>query len=300
VIEFGVSVPNFREVASPRAIRRVAEVAEELGFAAIWTTDHIVLPSQHIRRFGGEPYYELLTTLSYLAGITSRVRLGTSVVVLPYRHPLLVAKQVATIDQLSDGRLILGVAAGWMEEEFAALGAPFHQRGAYSDEALEVFRRCWSEERPAFTGRFTHFADIAFQPKPVQRPGPPIWVGGVSRVAIRRAVRYGDGWHINEQPLDAIRSGLAMLREECGAQRRDPGNLVLSLRWPLVFEDGVDPSWPGPRLEGDSARVAQTVRTLEALGIRHLLLDFPGADLPAIERRLRRFAAEVMPPFAAS
>ena len=158
-MHFGIGLPHFRQLASTEAIATVAQQAEALGFDSIWVSDHIVVPHSAIPRFG-EVFFEPFTTLAYVAGKTQRIRLGTSVIILPYRNPLFMAKALATLDVLSGGRLIVGAAVGWPAEEFEALGIPFRERGARSDEALQVMRALWTEAEPKFDGRFFRFAGI--------------------------------------------------------------------------------------------------------------------------------------------
>src|SRR5512132_113785 len=200
----------------PQALVDLASRAEELGIDSVWAHDH-VFNVGHVRdRIGGGPYYEPLALLGFVAARTSRVRLGTSVLVLPYHNPLRLAKTAATLDVLSGGRLILGVGVGSIEAETRAMGSPFAERGVYSDEAIAVMRALWSQESPRHHGRYWDFAGMPFAPKPLQ-PSIPLVIGGVSRAAIRRAARLGDGW----QPLglspEALTQGIATLRAECGA-----------------------------------------------------------------------------------
>jgi len=171
----------------------IAQGAEELGFRSVWATDHLLVPTENYRPYGR--LLEALTLLSFLATKTKEVRLGTSVLIVPMRNPVEVAKQVATIDVLSGGRALLAVGAGWLEKEFRFLNANFAQRGAFLDESIRLVRALWSQERINFQGKFFNIADGVFEPKPVQGGGPPIWVGGNSRSAMRRAARLGDGWH---------------------------------------------------------------------------------------------------------
>src|SRR5919199_3201946 len=186
-MRFGLSLPHFQRVASPEAIQRVAQRAEQLGYDGIWVSDHIVIPVSAAERFGSM-FYEPLTALGFVAACTSRVRLGTTVIILPYRNPLVTAKVLSTLDVLSGGRITAGMAVGWTEDEFKALGVPFQERGALSDEYIAAFKALWTQDKPAFQGRHVRFDNIAFEPKPVQKPHIPIWVGGNSKRAIRRAV----------------------------------------------------------------------------------------------------------------
>jgi probable F420-dependent oxidoreductase len=182
-----------------------ARRVESLGFDSVWVSDHVVIPftirSRYPYNATGDfplspstPFLEPLTALAVVAGATERVRLGTSVLVLPHRHPVLLAKMLATLHALAPGRVILGAGVGWMREEIELLGASYERRGAWSDEALRVIRACWSEARPSFAGEFFRFDPVGFEPRPA--PGAlPIWIGGHTPAALRRVATLGDGWH---------------------------------------------------------------------------------------------------------
>ena len=211
-MKFGFYLPNHGPTAQPEPLATIARRGADLGFYCMVAGAHILVPkeieSPYPYTVGGEfpggdrgEYFEQLTLLTYLAGVTTRIRLVPSVMIVPYRPPLLAAKILATLDVLSRGRLILGVGVGWMEEEFEALGAPpFAERGAATNEYLLAFKELWTSDSPSFAGKYCQFSDVQFLPKPVQKPHPPIWVGGQSRAAIRRAAELGNGWH----PVGAI------------------------------------------------------------------------------------------------
>lgn len=202
----GISQAIFGPTAGPGAVRMLAQRAEALGFHSIMLADHIVIPrhvnSSYPYDAGGvspfdpsQSFYEPLSVLNFLAGCTERIRLGISVLILPYRQPIYTAKVLATLDVLSGGRLIVGAGTGWMAEEFAALGLTnFAQRGAVTTEYLRLFKELWTKENPEFRGKYVQVSGIGFQPKPMQRPHPPIWIGGHSEPALRRVASVGDGW----------------------------------------------------------------------------------------------------------
>ena len=202
-VSFGCSLPSRGEMASPDNLRRLAQRAEDLSFDHVWVSDHIVIPHE-VESFypyaadGVAPfqrdntYFEPLAALNFLAGCTTRVKLGTHVLILPYRNPVLTAKILATLDVLSGGRLILGAGVGWMEEEFQAMGLDtYAQRGEVTNEYIEIFKELWTSEQPEFHGKHYEISGVGFLPKPVQKPHPPIWVGGHTNAAIRRAARLG-------------------------------------------------------------------------------------------------------------
>ena len=185
--------------------------AEELGYDSVWVSDHVVVPEANVANFG-ETVYDPLVTLGVVAGATRRVRLGTTVLIVPYRNAVVTAKMVSSLDALSGGRVVLGIGAGWVAAESAMLGVPFAERGAMTDEHLRAMIELWSSPEPTFEGKYTQFAALRFAPRPVQQPHPPIWVGGHSPAALRRTVAFGAAWHpINRSPAE-LRAGRAELQ----------------------------------------------------------------------------------------
>jgi probable F420-dependent oxidoreductase len=302
-MQFGLSLPHFQQVASPEAIRRVAQRAEQMGYDGIWVSDHIVIPASAVDRFGSV-FYEPLTVLAYAAACTTRIRLGTTVIILPYRNPVVTAKVLSTLDVLSGGRVTTGMAVGWTEDEFKALGVPFQERGALSDEYLAAFKTLWTQEKPAFHGQYVHFENIAFEPKPVQKPHIPIWIGGNSKRAIRRAVALGDGWHPTRPLVEDVRAGVAYLRDVCAQRGRDPKSLQIAVRQPLKFYDGAAASIKRRPLLGSTQKIIADIGQYQAAGVQYFMLDtFYSAPELAQETvdsmlaTIERFAADVMPKF---
>jgi probable F420-dependent oxidoreductase len=289
-MKFGFSLLNNQGIDDVQALVDLAVRAEELGFDSVWTHDHVFNVGHVFDRIGGRPYYEPLTMLSFVAARTRRVRLGTSVLVLPYHNPIRLAKTAATLDVLSGGRLILGVGVGSIEQETTAMGSPFTERGRFSDEAIEVMRTLWAEEDPSFDGEYWRFEGMKFSPKPLQKPSIPIVVGGVSRAAIRRAACTGDGW----QPLglspDALAEGMAQLREEAQAHDRDPAKIPVSITL------GVGA--PGARgrhaLGADPAEIRRNVKAFEDLGVDALIVSANTSDPRQARSTLETLAREVL------
>jgi probable F420-dependent oxidoreductase len=302
-MQFGLSLPHFQPVASPRAIQRVAQQAEQLGYDGIWVSDHIVIPISAVDRFGSV-FYEPLTVLAYAAACTTRIRLGTTVIILPYRNPVVTAKVLSTLDVLSGGRVTAGMAVGWTEDEFKALGVPFQERGALSDEYLAAFKALWTQEKPAFHGQYVHFENIACEPKPVQKPHIPIWIGGNSKRAIRRAVALGDGWHPTRPLVDDVRAGVAYLRDVCAQRGRDPKGLQIAVRQPLKFYDGAETAIKRRPLLGSTQQIIDYIGQYQAVGVQYFVLD-TFYSTPELAREtidsmcatIERFAADVMPKF---
>lgn len=190
----GIHLPQAGPAASGEAMRRAAVLAEELGFADVWVSDHLVVPTG--ASYPPSAYiFEPLTALTWVAAFTTRVGLGTTVLVLPMRNPVVMAKTIASIDQMSGGRIILGAAAGWLEAEFDALGVPFAERGSRTDEAIEIMRRMWTDDHitDTWNAHGSRFESMRAKPQPIRHV--PIWIGGHAEVALARAVRVGDGWH---------------------------------------------------------------------------------------------------------
>src|SRR6266849_334480 len=199
-MKFGVCVPNYGESSSTEALRDVALEAERAGCDSLWTTDHILMPKN-----SGTPYeriFDSITTLAYLAAVTDKVKLGISSLIIPMRNPVLIANQLATVDNISHGRLMLAAGAGWNEKEFAHLGSNFHNRGKRLDASLRLIRALWGGET-SFKSRILglEFSDAVFEPHPIQKR-LSIWIGGTSKAAMKRAATLGDAWHPNVQPLD--------------------------------------------------------------------------------------------------
>ncbi|WP_160573820.1 LLM class F420-dependent oxidoreductase [Actinomadura physcomitrii] len=242
-MRFGLNLPHTGGNATGDVtanLATAARTAESLGFDALFVGDHVVYPSALGSRYPHRPdgrfilsdggrILEPLSVLNYVAALTSRIKIGTALLVLPYRNPVVVAKEVATLDVLSRGRVILGVGPGWMAEEFEALGVPFERRGAITDEAIDVIRELWTAEVPSFSGEFTSFTDVLFEPRPVQRPAPPIWIGGQSKPAIRRVVRRGDGWLAVVHSPEEYRACLDQFLEMADKAQRDPAEVTLAV-----------------------------------------------------------------------
>ena len=240
---FGI---NFGPCSYPDVAARVARAAEEAGFDSLWTGEHVVLPDPQAPPSPASPRERMLdpaAALSFLAAHTKRVRLATGIVILPQRNPLVLAKELASVDVLSEGRLIFGIGAGYLEPEFRALGAPFEDRGARTDEYLEAMIALWTREKPAFDGPTVSFSGIDAHPRPVQRPHPPIVGGGTSPPALRRAVRFGDGWYGFLRDLAKTEADLAGLAAAARQLGRDEGRGALEIS-----------VTPAPGIDLDTAR----------------------------------------------
>src|SRR5215470_14365044 len=225
-LHFGLFSINAYAAIEPRAAARLAQAAEAAGFESLWAGEHVGLPDPQAPPSPMAPTDAILDpviALTYAAAVTTRVRLGTGIIILPQRNPLVLAKELASLDVLSGGRLIFGIGVGYLEPEFRALGAPFADRGAVTDEYLAAMRAIWSEPSPAYQGRFVSFANVQAHPHPVQRPHPPVVVGGRTTRAFRRAVQQGDGWYGFALDLDATGRAIAGLRAAAAHEPRPRG-----------------------------------------------------------------------------
>ncbi len=273
-MHYGVVLPHVGPYAREQAVDRlqtVAQQAEALGFHSLWVGDHIVLPTQLTSKYPYHPegkfpldpadnFLEPLTVLSYVAACTTTIRLGTGVLIIPYRPPIVTAKMVATLDVLSRGRVILGAGVGWMAEEFAFLNAPYHERGAQTDEYLRAMKVLWTEEEPHFQGRYQHFSHLRCEPKPMQKPHPPIWIGGHSQAALRRTATLGDGWygHVLWRNPEALPREIQTIKELAEQAGRDPRALTYAApAYERTFED-----------------VLRSLPRYQQVGLDHVVLAF--------------------------
>lgn len=316
-MKYGFTLPGRGPLATPETLGKIASKGEELGFDALLTGDHILVPRTIASpypytengEFPGGPSgesMEQLTLLAFLAGQTSKIRLVTSVIIVPHRNALVAAKALATLDVLSQGRLVVGVGVGWMREEFEALGLPpFEERGAVTDEYIRVFKEVWTQDNPTYSGKYVSFDNISFLPKPVQKPHPPIWVGGESRPALRRTAELADGWYpLGSNPTfpmgtpEQLKAGLDRLASYARMFDRDPAEIETIYRT-HEFElkkNGGSGAGRSPFV-GDAAQIAGDVRRYQDMGVGSLVLDFlrQTEDLDVMLGRMEEFADQVFP-----
>ena len=317
-MEFGFGLPNGGPLAKPEIIARLAARGEELGFSAFAISDHIIFPADIASRYPYSPdgtysnpqnedgaVLEPLALLSFVAAVTKKAKLLTSVLVLPYRHPVLAAKLLSTVDVLSNGRVIAGIGAGWMAEEFPPVGAPpFEERGKVTDECIAIYRELWSNPRPSFKGKYAEVKGILFEPRPVQKGGIPIWVGGESTPALRRAGRLGDAWYpIGCNPrypmdtLDRFKAGVKAVRGFAEEAGRDPSDVGLTY-W-AVWQGGGErvklDGGAGMLFTGSADDIAADIADFKALGVSTLMFNFYRGGLQPTLDSMAWFAGEVMP-----
>ena len=291
-MQIGISLQNNQGIEDVQSIIQLARRAEELGFASVWVHDHVFNAAHVFRRIGNKPYYEPLTLLSYVAACTQRVQLGTSVLVLPYHNPLRLAKIAATLDVLSGGRLILGVGVGAVPQESEALGSPYGERGAITDEAIAIMKELWTKDDPSFAGKNYRFSGMPFSPKPLQQPHIPILIGGNSRAAIRRAVRLGNGWHPFAISLETLREGIHYLWEHAQQSGRDMTEIPVSFSIPLG-----NPTPRGDALGTEPRAIVEKVQAFVDLGIQTLVITGNTGNIAETLLALDMLAQEVLPAF---
>jgi len=270
-MKIGVTILNFGSGTSLASLERWAQLAEGLGYHFAMISDHVAItPDVHARY--PAPFYDPFIALAWLAGVSKNLELGATVIILPYRHPLLTARMAANIDQLCRGRFILGVGVGWAKKEFEALGVPFEQRGAITNEYLAIIKKCWANDVVSHDGRYVSFHEVHTGPRPVRSPHPPIWVGGHSEAAMRRAARYGDAWHPIRVRMDWLENeGLPALRRIAEAEGAPVPALCPRLRLQLT----ASPLDESTRLagEGTADQIRRDLEKLAELGAEYVLFD---------------------------
>jgi probable F420-dependent oxidoreductase len=320
-VEFGFALPSRGPLARPAVLVRLARKAEALGFGYLTVSDHVVLPTRSSAPYPYSPsgefpggarqaYLEPLVLMAWLLSATRRIRVGLSVLVVPYRNPVVTAKQLATLDALSGGRVVVGCGVGWWPEEFQALAAPpFAERGAVTDEYLRLMKELWARDDPSFKGRYYQLSDVTMYPKPVQKPHPPLWIAGHTPVALRRAGEIGDGWHpiglrppAGLTPAEYAEKAQQVRAHAARAGRRSEA-IRLTFRAPMEI-------WPtrrlpkgatahtvlqGSPLRGPAEKVAGDIRAYRRAGVEVFVFDFTEQDPRAMVETMERFARDVQP-----
>jgi len=279
-MKFGISIPNNQGVTSVRTLVDIAVTAESQGYDSVWVSEHLFHASYVAQRLDKRPYHEALVVLTAVATATRRVRLGTSVLVLPWHHAARLAKQIASLDQLSEGRVDLGIGVAQAEDEFINLGVPFSERGRITDETIDALRCLWQEDVPAFEGQYYRFSGLRAEPKPVQSP-LPILIGGNSARALRRVREKGDGWHALSQSSADMQAACASL----------PGKRC-SARLMLSFEDTPSDKPLDARrtLKGTEEEIREMLTLYEAAGVEEIVIDANTMDMALCQARYARFA----------
>ena len=319
-MKFGFQLMSRGIGGTVEGISALASKGEEFGFDCVALNDHIVVPGDIDSRY---PYthngdwpgaavgecHEVLTMLAFVAARTSTIRLLTSVMVVPHRDPVLTAKILSTADVLSAGRLTVGCGAGWMKEELEAIGVPpFAERGKVTDEYIEIFKELWCAESPKFDGQYAQFSEVLFSPRPVQKPHPPIWIGGESKAALRRVVRLGDGWYpASNNPTfpvhtpELLAERLAVLHGMMEEAGRDPATLDVGYFYLTLADPKEQLDRDGKRrpMTGAASDVAADIAAFGAAGVKNMILIFQQPELNATLDRMEWFARDVRPLISA-
>jgi probable F420-dependent oxidoreductase len=290
-MDYGLVLPSMGDGSSREGIEAACTAAERHGFGDVWGTDHLLVDASAADDYGR--IYEILTTLAWVAGRFERVRIGTSVIVVPMRNAVLLAKELATIDELSRGRLIAGLGVGWSEPEFRNLGVhdQFHLRGAYLEEAIALFRHLWSGSSEPFDGTFHAFDDFVFGPLPPQGQNLPIWLGGRSKAALQRVGRVADAYHASAIRPASIADKTPIIRAAAKVAGRSMPRLSSRVR--VELDRPAQPSFY--TMHGSPLEVAVEIRAFAEAGVDHLALAFPERDPEGLSRAIDRFAGEVLP-----
>jgi len=309
-MRYGFYLPTRGPLANRADLSAILAAGERLGFASTMVADHIILPTRIESQY---PYtvkgnfvsesecFEQLSLMAFVAGRTEKLRITSSVMIVPHRNPVFNAKALATIDALSGGRLTVGVGVGWLAEEFQALGAAdFKHRGAVTDEYIDIFRKLWSGKPVAYKGRFYSFDEVICDPKPLQAGGPPIWIGGHSAPALRRVARLGDGWHpvgataASPLPPAEVSQKLDEIERMMTEAGRDFSKLQVSYKAP-IYDGGVPPKGEARRLfTGGVDAAREDIAAFEKIGVHELVFDFRASSLSECLERMEQFSADII------
>ena len=297
--QIGVTIPNNWGVADPQEVLALGPEAEQMGYDSIWVMDHLFNTGYIRERLEDRPYYHPMAILSYMSATTSRVTLGTSVLVLPYHNPVELAKYAATLDQMSGGRVTLGVGVGAMTEEFEALGIPMSQRGSLTNECINLMRELWASTKPEYHSRNWDFSDLYFSPKPAQA-SIPLWVGGSSPGALRRTARLGDGWHPTGLSPEDFAIGRTEIQSLARAAGRNPDDIAMSTRVEVEVHGGPSSQRAASRarLPGDDMGALRAgLEAFSEAGVQHFILALNSGDISAIRSVMAKIADEIIPAF---
>lgn len=270
-MKFGINILNFGPGTTPESLKQWATFAEDTGFHLVMISDHVAITPDVQEGFPA-PFYDPFLSLAWIAATTDKVELGTTVIILPYRHPLQTARMAANLDQFSGGRFILGTGVGWAEQEFEALGVPFERRGQLADEYLEAITICWANNIATYEGQYVSFKDVHTGPRPVRPADLPIWVGGSSQAALRRAVRFGQAWHPFRFNLEWLeKKALPRLRQMAAAEKKPIP--AFCPRLGLRLTDSPLPEERRSTGHGSIDQIQADLKAIASLGAEYVLLD---------------------------
>lgn len=292
-MKFGVCLPIRRDTSLDFNIE-LAVRAEELGFDSVWASDHVAVPLSQSGRFT-KYFYDPFVLLSAIAAKTSEISIGTSLLILPYRNPVVVANMVSCLDIMSKGRVVFGVATGWLKDEFDILGVPFEKRGKRTNEYIEIMKELWVSEQPEYSGSYFRFSDLEFYPKPFQKPHPELWVGGNSSFAMERALKYGTGWQPTWVTPAELKSVIADMNSRMSAEKAD--NFVYSVRNRTVITPEKDKNLPECYFSGTVSDIANSIRDYQESGVGHILFDPETGNDEDTFQLLETISKEIIPGF---
>ena len=310
-MRYGFYLPTRGPTAKPAALTTMVQRAETLGFHSVMVADHVVIPAEIESAYpytvGGnflseEEALEQFTLMTFVAAQTQRLRLVSSILIVPQRNPVLTAKTIATLDWLSGGRVTVGVGVGWMREEFEALdAAPFNRRGAVTNEYLEIFKKLWTQDVSSHASKFYRFDRLRFAPKPLQNPHPPIWIGGHSDAALRRVAQHADGWHpvgataASPLPPEEVASKRDYILEHAAQNGRSFDTLDIAYKAP-IYDGGRAPEGESRRLfSGSEDAILEDINAFIAAGVTELVFDFRSPTVEESIDRMQWFAETIMP-----
>ena len=300
-MKIGVTIPNNWGIEDVRQVLAFGPLAEQLGFDSVWVMDHLFNNGYIGERLNDKPYYHPLATLSHLSATTERVLLGTSVLVLPYHNPVELAKYAASLDQMSAGRVTLGVGVGAMTEEFQALGISMRQRGSLTNECISIMKELWTNTDASYHSRRWNFDEVKFSPKPLQKPHIPLWIGGSSPGALKRAAILGDGWHPSGVSPEEFSMGRREIHDLARAAGRDPESLIMSARVEVEVSPGPSSERAAnrARLSGvDSGAMIAGIQAYQTAGVEHIVLALNSGDVDQLKSTMESIADSVLPHFS--
>ncbi len=300
-MKIGVTIPNNWGIADVRQVLAFGPLAEQLGFDSVWVMDHLFNNGYVGDRLQNKPYYHPMATLSHLSATTQRVLLGTSVLVLPYHNPVELAKYAASLDQMSEGRVVLGVGVGAMTEEFQALGISMRERGSLTNECIAIMKELWTNDEASYHSRRWNFDEIKFSPKPLQKPHIPLWIGGSSPGALKRVATLGDGWHPSGVSPEEFSMGLREIHDLTRAAGRDPESLSMSMRVEVEVSPGPSSDRAASRSRlsgGDTGEMIAGIEAYQTAGVEHIVLALNSGDVDKLKATMENIARSVLPHFS--
>ena len=301
-MEFGFFIQPYARFPDFDALMETVQMADQLGFHSVAFGEHVIWPTAQLNVIG-PIHYDSIVLGTAIAASTKHIKVCFSVLVLPYHHPIRLAKSISTLDNVAHGRLIVGIGVGWLESEFETMAVPFKERGAMTDEYIKAMKELWTSDAPRFDGRYCSFKDIAFEPRPVQKPHPPLVIGGYSHRAIVRAAELGDGMHPGIRPWEKLQADVAELKRLLIQRHRDPRDFHLSYTVDFgVANEEISRQYrlrgipEQPPLSFKPKQALKQIAAYAGLGFSHLVVRFPGSTHREVQDSLKRFHETILAP----